>query len=66
MSTHNIASGDDVVALQVGQIIAPGAETVPQPTPAPADDTPTNAINIRSGNARVGMQADVVTGDLWL
>jgi hypothetical protein len=57
----NIASGDDIVALQVGTI---GATDAPpqsgSPVADPTDMFAIRSINIRSGNARVGMQVDTI------
>ena len=59
----NVASGNDVVAMQVGQVTGRRPDESPEPDPAPTGGT----TNICTGNARVGMQAgDVVIGDLRL
>jgi hypothetical protein len=59
----NIADGDDRVAVQVGQV---HGRKSPKPAPEQVDDQPGRTENIRTGNARVGRQADVITGDLHI
>jgi hypothetical protein len=66
MEHTNIASGDEVVAVQVGQVLGCRAdESVEQPAAAAEPGTSTT-INIRRGNARVGAQVDEIVGDLRL
>lgn len=66
----NIATGNDVVALQVGAIIAAPEDTPPRPTETVAEPTEpatVTVVNIRAGNARVGAQIDELhIGDLHL
>ncbi|WP_089157932.1 hypothetical protein [Micromonospora sp. NBS 11-29] len=62
MGKRNVASGNDVVAVQAGHI---GGRSSKTPKP-PADNTTEQAgtiRNVRSGNARVGRQVDTITGD---
>lgn len=61
----NIAAGNDVVAVQVGARGVPDGDNSPGPADIdePADGT---TVNIRTGNARVGLQADVIAGGVWL
>jgi hypothetical protein len=71
----NIASGNDTIGVQVGQIVTHDPDThtpAPSPAPAPAstdpggDDSTPTVVNIRSGNARVGMQTDAVHGGITI
>jgi hypothetical protein len=66
----NIAGGSDQVAVQVGQV-GPDAgppPVVPPVSPAQPGDEPSGsgggAVYVVSDNARVGMQADDVIGDV--
>lgn len=62
---RNHASGNDRVAVQVGQIIpASDRDRADREKPAPA--AAGTSINVRSDNATVGQQADVITGDLTI
>ena len=54
----NHASGDDVVAVQIGRQVDRNDET--QPMAEPTTGTGTGTTNIRSGNATVGLQVDVI------
>jgi hypothetical protein len=56
--SHNVASGDDQVAVQVGRT---GGAKPPKPAPSPGGGS--NA-NVRGGNATVGRQEDVIEGGL--
>ncbi|MEU1751991.1 hypothetical protein ABZ436_04940 [Micromonospora matsumotoense] len=60
----NTASGTDRVAVQAGQIH--GRTDTTKPTAPAADTAPGRTDNVRTGNARVGRQADVITGGLNL
>ncbi len=58
----NVASGNDRVAIQVGKVHGRSGD---KPAPAaPAASGP--SVNVRSGNARVGKQTDVVRGDVQI
>jgi hypothetical protein len=65
----NIASGDDRIAVQVGQV-GPDAgppPAVPPVSPAQPGDEPSGPVEtlyVVSDNARVGMQAGDVIGDI--
>jgi hypothetical protein len=65
----NIASGDDRIAVQVGQV-GPDAgppPAVPPVSPARPGDGPSGpgeTVYVVSDNARVGMQAGDVIGDI--
>jgi hypothetical protein len=65
----NIASGDDRIAVQVGQV-GPDAgppPAVPPVSPAQPGDEPSGpgeTVYVVSDNARVGMQAGDVIGDI--
>ena len=61
----NIASGDDYVPVQVGRIHH-RSETSERRPDQDTTDTPAagRTVNIRTGNATVGQQADVIDGDL--
>lgn len=64
----NHASGNDRVPVQVGRVAgrAKKPDSTSEQTTAnqkPTKDTGT-PTNIRSGDARVGVQADVIVGDL--
>ncbi|MEV6368746.1 hypothetical protein AB0L86_17850 [Micromonospora musae] len=66
MGRINRASGNDHIAVQVGQIHGRSdTRKASKDTPTP-DTTPGRTENIRAGNARVGRQADAVTGDLHI
>lgn len=56
----NVASGNDRVDIQVGQVL--GNKT--SKDSAPKDTGPVTTTNTRSGNARVGRQVDSISGDL--
>ena len=63
--SRNVAGNGDRVAVQVGQISPAGdrdrtSRRQPLPTPPEAVDSE----NIRTGNATVGEQADVIVGDI--
>jgi hypothetical protein len=60
----NVACGNDRVAVQ-GHVT--GRSHRDQPDTAPDPDTaPGETVNIRSGNARVGRQANTITGNLTI
>ncbi|MFX0593485.1 hypothetical protein [Melissospora conviva] len=62
MGKRNVASGNDVVAIQAGHIGGRSSKTA-----KPAADKNTEQVtttNTRSGNARVGQQADSIDGGL--
>jgi hypothetical protein len=62
----NIASGDDRVAMQVGQVTGRRtAKTDPVKTSRQAAGTG-RTVNIVAGNARVGIQADRLDGDITI
>ena len=58
MGRKNTASGNDVVAVQAG--------TTKRADKAPKQDREKTgpAVNVRKGNARVGVQTDTITGGL--
>ncbi len=58
---NNTASGNDEVGVQVGQVR--GRANPRQATPPPA---PANTQKVRSGNATVGRQEDVIEGGLTI
>ena len=60
----NVASGNDVVALQIGTVRgqSKNAKKDPEPT-APAENT--KIKNVRSGDAHVGAQVDEIHGGLF-
>lgn len=58
----NVASGNDRVAIQVGQVLSSKA---PKDS-TPKDTGPVTTTNTRSGNARVGRQVDEIHGGLNL
>lgn len=64
----NVASGDDRVAIQVGKVGRSPRRADRTETETPATGTPSTGgervSNVRRGNARVGRQVDVITGDL--
>lgn len=62
MRKTNIASSG-YTAVQVGRIVSP-SEDDEQEAPAEGPATKGRTVNVRSGNARVGKQADVIVGDL--
>lgn len=73
MRKTNIASSG-FTAVQVGRIIPEGSKDQPRVIP-PGDKDETQpkrpaakgkAVNVRSGNAKVGKQADVIVGDLHI
>ena len=60
MAKKNVASGNDVVAVQVGTVRGrsrPAGSEEPKTTPSRED---TSVTNVRSGNAKVGVQADEI------
>jgi hypothetical protein len=61
MAKINRASGNDVIAVQVGEQ-RPASERPERP--ADTAETSGTTTNIRSGNARVGRQAGTITGGL--
>ena len=64
MGKTNIASSG-FTPVQVGRIVPPGDEDEPQPEPAPKQQPAKGrTVNVRSGNAKVGKQADIIVGDL--
>ncbi|MGI5214964.1 hypothetical protein [Plantactinospora sp. CA-290183] len=60
--SHNVAGDGDQVAVQVGQI-KPASDRSGREQPAPAGGTSTN---VRSDNATVGRQEDVIEGGLTI
>jgi hypothetical protein len=65
--TVNVASGNARVAYQVGrQFPKKAKEDADSSSDAPpsSEATAGKVVNVQSGNARVGMQTDVVIGDL--
>uniref|UniRef100_UPI003F49507E hypothetical protein n=1 Tax=Nonomuraea sp. CA-251285 TaxID=3240002 RepID=UPI003F49507E len=71
MRQTNIASGNDRVAVQVGEIhpADPSQEGPPPPEPlhdqaAPGDPAEHAVHNMAFDNAKVGVQTDVYVGDL--
>ncbi|MEV4762561.1 hypothetical protein AB0J89_07980 [Micromonospora chokoriensis] len=65
-SKKNVASGTDRVAVQAGQVHGRrDASKTSKDTPK-TDPTPVRSENVRSGNARVGRQVDVISGDLHI
>lgn len=65
----NVATGDDLIAVQVGQLGGPsgrGGEPVTDQHTGPEEPSQGTTTNIRCGNARVGMQADVITGGITI
>lgn len=72
MRRTNRASGNDVVAVQAGQIHGRrDTDTTPKDTTPPADSTDSTGgtggtRNTVSGNARVGFQADTVNGPIHI
>jgi hypothetical protein len=65
-SKRNVASGTDRVAVQVGQVHGRRDAGKTSKDTAKVDPTPGRSENVRSGNARVGRQADVISGDLHI
>ncbi|MEU4371826.1 hypothetical protein [Micromonospora chersina] len=65
MGRTNRASGNDRIAVQAGQIT--GRRDTSKPAKdTPADDKPSRVENTVTGNARVGIQADTVTGPIHI
>ncbi|MER7331723.1 MULTISPECIES: hypothetical protein [unclassified Micromonospora] len=60
--TVNIASDGDRAAVQVGYV--GGSSERRERAEVPPEPGDVQVENIREGNARVGMQADVIVGDL--
>ncbi|GAB7049513.1 hypothetical protein [Catenuloplanes indicus] len=59
-NTRNVASGNDSIGVQVGRVVD---------SPASKDEKPGESggmrnTNVSKGNARVGVQADTVTGPI--
>jgi hypothetical protein len=63
--TVNIAIGG-FTAVQAGQIGGKAKPSKPAPKKADKDASDGTTVNVRSGNAKVGRQADVITGDLHI
>ncbi|MFI7217893.1 hypothetical protein [Micromonospora maritima] len=63
-SKRNVASGNDRVAVQAGQVH--GRRDAGKKDTPKVDPTPGRSENVRSGNARVGRQVDVISGDLHI
>jgi hypothetical protein len=65
MGRTNRASGNDRIDIQAGQIHGRTDSGSKAPKDTTKDeDKPGRATNIVSGNARVGFQADTVTGPI--
>jgi hypothetical protein len=67
MARKNVAD-EGFTPFQVGEVKPPAdrkdrEKPAPAPAPAPAAGTTTN---IRTGNAKVGKQADVITGNITI
>lgn len=79
----NVASGNDVVGVQGGQVMGevyevyevdqdyqpePETDYMPDhdPTDDEASDEPAEVINMRTGNARVGIQGGEIAGNVNL
>ncbi|XVV14416.1 hypothetical protein ACQP2X_08755 [Actinoplanes sp. CA-131856] len=62
--TVNIASGNDTVAVQAGQVGSAGRSKDPKTPKPPAGKG--RVTNVVSGNARVGVQTDGVIGDITI
>lgn len=58
---ENVASGNDRVLFQVGRYADPGEVVAPD-----ADEVSGAVENIRTGDARVGVQVDEWEGDLHI
>lgn len=64
MDRKNVASGNDRVAMQVGRVLGrPVKPAAPSGETAPSTST---VVNVRSGNAQVGEQTDVIVGGLHI
>lgn len=62
----NRASGNDRIPAQIGRVLGHPTDTgepSAEETPARKSGAP---INIRSGNARVGVQTDSIDGDVTI
>ncbi|MEW2379301.1 hypothetical protein AB0883_24820 [Micromonospora sp. NPDC047812] len=61
MGKRNVASGNDRVAVQAGEVTS---RRDTSKTPKDTDTKPARTENTVTGNARVGIQADTVTGPI--
>lgn len=66
MGRTNRASGNDRIAIQAGQIHGRRDTSKPAKDTPAKDDKPCRSENTVSGNARVGIQADTVTGPIHI
>ena len=55
----NVASGDDVVAVQAGTV-----DSGESKAPKAKGQAEGRTINVRSGNAKVGVQAEEIAGGI--
>lgn len=66
----NEARGNDVQAVQVGRVLGKSREEIladrAEAKAASLAKTGGKAQNVREGNARVGLQADTITGGIRL
>lgn len=62
MGKKNIATGR--MAVQVGRVVP--ADEAPAPEETDIGTTPGTVVNLKGGSARVGRQADVITGGIRL
>jgi hypothetical protein len=64
MGTTNRASSG-WTAIQVGRVLPPADDDDQEPQATPERPAAKGAtVNIRTGNAKVGVQADEITGDI--
>jgi hypothetical protein len=61
MPKKNVASGNDVVAVQVGTVRGRSKSQTKSEKPKAAPPKDAKANNVRSGNAQVGVQADEIS-----
>ncbi|WP_320069561.1 hypothetical protein [Micromonospora sp. RTGN7] len=64
MGRTNRASGNDRIDVQAGQIHGRSESSKPAKDTTKDDDKPGRSTNTVTGNARVGIQADTVTGPI--
>ncbi|MEU5549185.1 hypothetical protein ABZ738_05400 [Micromonospora sp. NPDC047793] len=62
MGNRNVASGNDHVAVQAGQVLGNKTPKAARPEASEAGHTD----NVRSGNATVGRQVDEIRGGLTI
>ncbi len=61
MSKKNVASGNDVVTVQVGTVRGRSTRPAKSEKPKATASQDATAVNVRGGNAQVGLQVDEIS-----